>query len=49
MIVLSLACYGGLLLITRNRLSDAARSREPICDRPRAGPARAVDSPRGST
>ena len=52
MIVLSLACYGGLLLITRNRLSDTPGPRSRRADlRPpaRPGPARTVDSPRGST
>ncbi|HEX2478745.1 MAG TPA: MraY family glycosyltransferase [Geminicoccaceae bacterium] len=50
MIVLSLSCYGGLLLITRNRLSHSfgpsRADRRPPAPR---GPAQAVDSPRGST
>jgi UDP-GlcNAc:undecaprenyl-phosphate/decaprenyl-phosphate GlcNAc-1-phosphate transferase len=52
MIVLSLSCYGGLLLITRNRRSDAPGRRRRTAElRPaaRGGPAQAVDSPRGST
>jgi UDP-GlcNAc:undecaprenyl-phosphate GlcNAc-1-phosphate transferase len=52
MVVLSLSCYSGLLLITRTSLSDAPGPRRCRVDvRPSAGggPARAVDSPRGST
>jgi UDP-GlcNAc:undecaprenyl-phosphate/decaprenyl-phosphate GlcNAc-1-phosphate transferase len=52
LIVLSLSCYGGLLLLTRNRRSDAPGSRRCAADRrqaARGGPAQAVDSPRGST
>jgi UDP-GlcNAc:undecaprenyl-phosphate GlcNAc-1-phosphate transferase len=52
MIVLSLSCYGGLLLVTRHTLADTSG---PTCRRAgprspaRTGPARTVDSARGST
>lgn len=52
MIVLSLSCYGGLLLLTRNRVSDTPGPKSCRADlRPpaRSGPAQPVDSPHGST
>jgi UDP-GlcNAc:undecaprenyl-phosphate/decaprenyl-phosphate GlcNAc-1-phosphate transferase len=52
LIVLSLTCYGGLLLITRGRFSGALGWRRSGADRRARAhrrPAQAVDSPRGST
>jgi UDP-GlcNAc:undecaprenyl-phosphate/decaprenyl-phosphate GlcNAc-1-phosphate transferase len=52
LIVLSLSCYAGLLLMTWHRRSGAPDPRRAGVDpRPaaRRGPAQAVDSPRGST
>jgi UDP-GlcNAc:undecaprenyl-phosphate GlcNAc-1-phosphate transferase len=52
LIVLSLSCYAGLLLITRQRRSGAPGPRRAGADRrsaARRGPTPAVDSPRGST
>ena len=52
MIVLSLFCYGGLLLRTQNRrvgTPDPGRSGADLRSGARPQPAQAVDSPRGST
>jgi UDP-GlcNAc:undecaprenyl-phosphate/decaprenyl-phosphate GlcNAc-1-phosphate transferase len=52
MIMLGLACYGSLLLLTRTGRGAASEPRRPAPDLPRtpqARPAPAVDSPRGST
>ena len=51
MIVVSLACYGTLLLLTRTESVAVSEPRRPARDLPRAQPrpAQAVDSPRGST
>ena len=51
MILLSLACYGALLLLTRTERGALIRARGPARDLTRAQPrpAQAVDSPRGST
>jgi UDP-GlcNAc:undecaprenyl-phosphate GlcNAc-1-phosphate transferase len=52
MIGLSLACYGGLLLLTQIGRGAASESRRAAADRkagPHARPAQVVDSPRGST
>lgn len=52
MIGLSLACYGGLLLLTQRGRIAVSEPRRPAPERtpgPPARPAQAVDSPRGST
>ena len=48
LIVLSLSCYGGLLLITQDRVGQRC-SRADLRPAAPARPAQAVDSPRGST
>ena len=52
MIVVSLACYGGLLLLTSaGRVAAGEPHRQPsdLASGPQARPTQAVDSPRGST
>jgi UDP-GlcNAc:undecaprenyl-phosphate/decaprenyl-phosphate GlcNAc-1-phosphate transferase len=51
MILVSLACYGGLLLLTRTERVAVSEPRRPVRDltRTQPRPAQAVDSPRGST